>query len=46
MTSTKSIPDILEDGFRKVYFDEFGRYEDEFGQIYACMPACTGPLPP
>jgi len=33
-TLTTSTPDLLEDGFRKVFHNSFGRYEDEFTKIY------------
>jgi len=33
-TLTTSTPDLLEDGFRKVFFDELGRYEGEFDKLF------------
>tara|TARA_Y100000310_G_scaffold157246_1_gene156620 strand:- start:3978 stop:4874 length:897 start_codon:yes stop_codon:yes gene_type:complete len=33
-TLTKNHPDLLTDGFRKILFDEFGRYEDQYTQVF------------
>jgi phage major head subunit gpT-like protein len=33
-TFTTSLPDLLVDGFRKVFFDDFNRYEDEYTKLF------------